>query len=65
MSVNKINSQFALAGKNREDVAKILGINRATLYRKLSGKTEFTLNEIKTLATALHIQNISDVFFDM
>lgn len=35
-----------------KEVATALGINEATLYRKMRGETEFTRNEIQ------HIRNI-------
>ena len=65
MSKNKIEAQMVLNKMSKDDVSKMLGIHAATLYRKLSGKTEFTAKEIKTLSQELHIANISDVFFDV
>ena len=48
-----------------EQIAVFLGINPATLYRKMSQETEFTRNEIATLKTVLNLtlQEMDDIFF--
>lgn len=46
-------------------VAKSLGITREALYKKLCGKTEFRLSEVRALADLLHLsqRDIMKIFF--
>lgn len=47
------------------DVAVILGINPATLARKMSGESDFTRNEIQLFRAALNLnaEEIASIFF--
>lgn len=47
------------------DVAVILGINPATLARKVSGESDFTRNEIQLFRAALNLsaEEIDNIFF--
>lgn len=42
-------------GMNSDDVARIMGINPATLYRKMGGISDFTRNEIQLFRAALQL----------
>ena len=58
----KFLAQMVLRNVKAEDVAKELGINPATFYRKL--KTgEFTRSEIQKLIEFLNIEKPMDIFF--
>ena len=48
-----------------EAVAQVLGRNEVTVYRKLSGKSDFTRNEIQLLRTAFNMtaQDVESIFF--
>ncbi len=48
-----------------EGVASELGINTATLYRKLNGSTEFTRSEIQSLRHILKLspEDADAIFF--
>ena len=52
-------------GYSVEQIAQKLGINSVTVYRKLSGETEFTRNEIAMLKSilSLTIEEIDNIFF--
>ena len=52
-------------GKTFEDLAKSLGINLSTFYRKLSGESDFTRNEIKIVRSelGLSIEDVDRIFF--
>ncbi|MDO4649159.1 MAG: helix-turn-helix transcriptional regulator [Eubacteriales bacterium] len=50
-------------GKTMADVAKYLGINEATLYRKLNGSSEFSRDEIQQICTFLHLDSPMEIFF--
>jgi len=53
------------AGKNLEDVANAVGINPATLTRKMSGESDFTRNEIQLIRNylKLSVNDAEDIFF--
>ncbi|MFR8717799.1 MAG: hypothetical protein ACLVES_08880 [Faecalibacterium prausnitzii] len=42
-------------GIRAQDAAQIMGINPATLSRKMGGQSDFTRNEIQLFRAALHL----------
>lgn len=52
-------------GLSYVSIAKHLGINEATLYRKLNDKSEFSRSEIKALGELMHLtmDDINAIFF--
>lgn len=50
-------------GYTRESLAAAVGISRSAFYRKCNGKSEFTLAEIKAIASILELTNIGEIFF--
>lgn len=52
-------------GLNLENIARYLGINPATLTRKMNGKSDFTRNEIEMLRRklSLNANEIQAIFF--
>lgn len=52
-------------GMSTRDIARILGINEATLYRKISGESDFTRNEIQIFRQALGLTSceMDAIFF--
>lgn len=53
------------AGLTIERLAEIIGINQATLYRKIGGKSEFTRIEMQIVQKALHLScdELCSIFF--
>lgn len=53
------------AGLTIERLAEIIGINQATLYRKIAGKSEFTRIEMQIVQKALHLsrEDLCSIFF--
>lgn len=45
------------------DLAKSLEINRTTLYRKISGESDFTRNEVQKCRELLGIEDCNAIFF--
>lgn len=45
------------ADVSKEDIANCLGLNIVTIYRKIDGKSDFTLSELKKLKEILHLNN--------
>lgn len=48
-----------------QDMAKILGIDSSTFYRKKNGVTDFTREEIKIMKDYLHLsaEEVDSIFF--
>lgn len=66
-----INRPFLLAyiKKNQQTIAgfcKSIGMNTATFYRKSTGKSSFTVKEVKTMISVLGIKrnDIIPIFFE-
>lgn len=53
------------AGVTKEDIAKALNVNIATIYRKINGDSDFTLTELKELKKILNLSNedVDRIFF--
>ncbi len=60
---NKFKGIVYARGKTLRGVANYLGINAATLYRKLNGESDFYREEIQKLCIYLEIENPSEIFF--
>ena len=57
-----LNGKLYANGMNREAAAALLGINERTFARKLSGESEFTLDEAHKLCEALNCHPIERLF---
>lgn len=56
-------AQVVLKGLTLRLVAAEIGIDIATLYRKMNGKSDFYRFEILKLCKLLEIKNPDDIFF--
>lgn len=50
-------------GFSISDIASALNINPSTLYRKMSGESDFYRGEIQILCKLLELKNPSEIFF--
>lgn len=46
-----------------DDVAKALNISKVTLYRKMSGESDFYRREMEAVRNLLHENNMEHIFF--
>ncbi len=60
---NEFRKLIAKKGLTLQNVADMLGINIATLYRKMNGTSDFYRNEMDILVRELKISNPNDIFF--
>jgi len=60
---NKFKAQMVLVGINSKELAKKLGINESTLYRKVNANGNFTREEIAMIVEILGIDNPQEIFF--
>lgn len=63
--VREFNAMLAKNAKTRDDVAVLLGINPATLYRKIKGTSDFTRAEIQAIRLAFNLSatEVDRIFF--
>ncbi|MBU3171384.1 helix-turn-helix domain-containing protein [Clostridium estertheticum] len=67
MNIKLLKAQMALNDKKTSEVAKLLGISKSAMYRKLNGNSDFTRKEICRLITCLGIETekAMDIFFEL
>lgn len=65
MNVKKLKSVLVDAGINVETLAKEMGIDRSTLYRKLADPKRMTIKDAIFIKNALHLTDnkARDIFF--
>lgn len=66
MNINKLKGKIVENEMNIPLLAKLMGIDRATLYRKLNSKGEnFTIKEANLIVKILNLseQEAMDIFF--
>ena len=61
--ITLFKAQMVLKHLSGKDLAKALGIDESTLYRKLRNDGNFTRREINTLIQVMDIEDPSDIFF--
>lgn len=59
----KFLAQMTLRDVSKKELAEELGINEATLYRKINNDGYFTRSEINKLIEVLRIDNPAEIFF--
>ena len=63
--VNKALLEYRMheKGKNISDMCGMLNISRSAFYRKCTGKSEFTVTEIKKIVSYLNLESPMEIFF--
>lgn len=59
----RFKATVILSGLTLRQVAASLGIDEATLYRKMNGKSDFYRKEIQKLCEILNIEDPAAIFF--
>ena len=59
----EFNAQIARKGMLKKDVAKALGIDVSTLYRKMEKDGDFSREEMAVLIELLGIEDPKEIFF--
>lgn len=62
---NLFKAKLAELNKSVSEIASIIGVNQATLHRKMNGTSDFTRNEIQLIRHALSLTNneVCSIFF--
>lgn len=63
LNTNKLRALMIANGYNISSTARKLGISPNTLGKKLSGKSQFNLDEVDKLIRIFHIQDPASIFF--
>ena len=64
MNQKKLEARMQQKGISKTQAYKRLGISRSAFYRKLHGKSEFNLAEIRTMMEMLDLESADEIFFD-
>lgn len=59
----EFNAQMARKGKRRVELAKVLGIDPSTLYRKIENDGDFDRDQISIILDFLEIDDPMPIFF--
>ena len=65
MNTELLMDEIKKADISLKDLYVMLNISRSSLYRKLTGKTEFTRSEVEQLSKKLNLskEKIYEIFF--
>ena len=65
-NINELKAECVRNGLTLENLAVKIGVNPATLHRKLSGETEFRRNELQIIKTTLKLndEQFLSIFFN-
>ena len=65
VNVNKLKGKIVEKGLSVEKVAEIMGIDRSTLYRKLSNSADISIKDADRIVKALNLTSMegSSIFF--
>jgi len=55
VNVQKLKGKIMERGTTQEALAKTLGIDRSTFYRKMRQGGNFTIKEVNSIVSALHL----------
>lgn len=65
VDVNKLKGVIVEKGKNQQEVARQIGIDRSTFYRKMKNGGDFSIEEARKIAEAIPLTNVEaiSIFF--
>ena len=66
MNILKLRGKMVERGFNVEALASGIGVDRATLYRKLGDGEKFTVGDAKKISTLLNLtkEEVHEIFFN-
>ncbi|MBO5415139.1 MAG: DUF739 family protein [Clostridia bacterium] len=59
----RLEAELVLQNISKAEFAKALGIDTSTLYKKMNGKSDWTLTEIRKTGEILGKDKINPIFF--
>lgn len=64
MNKARLEYEMKIRGITYTELGRVLGISRSALYKKCSGKSEFTRAEIEKIIEFLHLESPMGIFFN-
>lgn len=66
VDVNKLKGKIVEKGKNQQEVAELIGIDRSTFYRKMKEGGSFTVGEASKMAETIPLsdEEAISIFFN-
>lgn len=61
-NANLLKAELLIKGISNDELAKILGINKATLSKRINGKSEWTLSELKQVGKLIGLEKLEKIF---
>ena len=61
-NIPELKAECARHGVTLEELASRIGVNNATLYRKMTGKSELYRNELQAIRDALYLDDEKFLF---
>ena len=61
-NANLLKAELLIKGISNDELAKILGINKATLSKRINGKSEWTLSELKQVGNLIGLEKLEKIF---
>ncbi|MCQ4953024.1 MULTISPECIES: helix-turn-helix domain-containing protein [Holdemania] len=65
MNIYLLEMKMKIKGKTNEDMARRIGVDPATFYRKKTGRSEFTRSELQAIRSELSLsqEELESIFF--
>ena len=65
MNIYLLEMKMKIKGKTDEDMARRIGVDPATFYRKKTGRSEFTRSELQAIRSELSLsqEELESIFF--
>ena len=65
MNIYVVEMKMKIKGKTNEDMARRIGVDPATFYRKKTGRSEFTRSELQAIRSELSLsqEELESIFF--
>ncbi len=63
-NIRKFKAAIALSGLSTQEIAKQMGISTPTLYRKMSGESDFYRKEMLDFCRIVGAKDLVGIFFD-
>ena len=66
LNVDKLKAKIVENRTNVHELSKRIGIDKSTFYRKLSGRTDFTIKEASMISKELQLTHdeVNAIFFN-
>ena len=64
-NVKLLKAELLMKGITNDEFARLLCINKSTLSKKINGKSDWTLSELRKTGEILGVDKLNEIFFDL